>query len=481
MFLSGNSREPNRPLAQSILPVLLWLVTLVGCGTLEVGIEDPEQPLVNEDSASETIGETPETVSGAIEPVVTPVAVLTRTVAEPNPLEIAFFWSGEMKGDCQTLHINYAGEGAIGACKQSAREWIPLDGRFAHVQLWPYWIEHFAPFDVQTPRGQVSLIGLGQEQASPAWQRAMGLWGELVWVELETEGRSESWTTALDWHQETVDQPGYCQTLHVFMYGMARASHEPCLDADPESSVEDWLTTVEWEQFDAWYYSKTGASGSNLEFYGIGPLEMDVDEIEQLDRWAEAVFNRLILQGLIGASGQPEPTPTPVSNLSETHVLFTDPDLGLSFYIPLWWDKDVIPGAATHFYSLDQSDTRQDALTMSAFSPESTTLDLALIEAEKGAWGSYFREVQTVQLGEFEALRLTLSPGGDRPPVIWLLVAPSGRAVGFIPRGDLTQVEAVLNTLFQENRSQHRDSNYTSVQSPIEPILASFQSRASSQ
>ena len=86
-------------------------------------------------------------------------------------------------------------------------------------------------------------------------------------------------------------------------------------------------------------------------------------------------------------------------------------------------------------------------LMLSVLSPDSNTLESALEEVTRGARGASIKDVQSEQLGEFKALRLELAVGEEEPPVVWLVVAPSGRAVGFIPDGDLALVEAVLNTL----------------------------------
>jgi hypothetical protein len=133
--------------------------------------------------------------------------------------------------------------------------------------------------------------------------------------------------------------------------------------------------------------------------------------------------------------------------LSETYVPFNDANLDLSLRIPLGWETDMAPGAATYFYNQDRTGTRKSVLTLSVLSPGSSTLESALEEVNQGAWGPYIEAVRPVQLGAFEALRLELTLGEDRPPVIWLVVAPSGRAVGVIPLAGLAPVETVLSTL----------------------------------
>lgn len=131
----------------------------------------------------------------------------------------------------------------------------------------------------------------------------------------------------------------------------------------------------------------------------------------------------------------------------EPTTLFSDPVLGIAFDIPATWQVDGHPGAEAQFTVKDETGITQGVLTLAVLSDESTTLDLALDEARRGAWGPFIRDVQPTTLGEFPALRVEMTPEGDRPPVVWLIVSPSGRAVGFIPRGDPALVEAALVTL----------------------------------
>lgn len=349
MFLSSLPKASSKSLP--VFFFLLLLAILSGCGTFEVGIESedaPESLDLAEGTASQI--ETPQNQATQTPTPVreTTIQTTVEVTPEPNPLEVAFFWSGEMKGECQTLHINYGGEGAIGQCKTSAREWIPLDERFAHAYYYRYWLERFAPFDAQTPNGQVSLTGLGREEASPAWQRAMGIWGELVWVELETDGRSESWTTALDWRQQSAEQPDFCRSLQVSMYGTAQASIVPCQGGEVQAWVESWLDNGDWNQFDVWYYSRMPASEAELSFYGLGPLEMAEGDLEEVRRWADAVFNRLMLRDLLERGQQsddlplsPSPRPsTPDPQGTETPVTPTsDPGTGSSASTISWQER----------------------------------------------------------------------------------------------------------------------------------------------
>jgi hypothetical protein len=139
--------------------------------------------------------------------------------------------------------------------------------------------------------------------------------------------------------------------------------------------------------------------------------------------------------------------PTPTSILDGSHLSFSDPALGLSLDIPLWWETRSSPGAVTRFVQMDATGAERSVLTLSTLNPSSTTLELALEEVSQGAWGPHIHDVQSVTLGAFAGLRLELSPGDDRPPLVWLVVAPCGRAVGIIPQVDPAWIEPVIEVV----------------------------------
>jgi hypothetical protein len=152
--------------------------------------------------------------------------------------------------------------------------------------------------------------------------------------------------------------------------------------------------------------------------------------------------------------------PTPTSVLDGSYLSFTDPALGLSLDIPLWWEMRTTPGEIIQFFQQDHTGTLQSILTISALNPESNTLKSALEEIEQGDWGPYIRDVQPVTLGAFEAMHLVLSPGANRPPVAWLVVAPSGRAVSIIPKGNPDWIEPMITVVLDTLRPSNSDTTF---------------------
>jgi hypothetical protein len=139
-----------------------------------------------------------------------------------------------------------------------------------------------------------------------------------------------------------------------------------------------------------------------------------------------------------------EPWPTPTSVLDGSHLTYTDPALGLAFDIPLWWKTRASPGTMAGFVQQNSNGVQRTVLALSVLNPESNSLDSALAEVTRGAWGPHIVSVEPVPLGTFEALRVHLHPGADRPPVAWLLVAPSGRALSIISGVDPASIEPLI-------------------------------------
>lgn len=124
---------------------------------------------------------------------------------------------------------------------------------------------------------------------------------------------------------------------------------------------------------------------------------------------------------------------------------YVDRELAIAFEVPADWTIDSQPGAAGGVYAPEE----QASLRFSVLSQESKTLELALEEVRQGAFGRYITEVEPVKLGQFDGLRINLAPndveGGAS--VTWVMMTPVGKAIGFIPQGDLTLIESILSTI----------------------------------
>ncbi|UCC76380.1 MAG: hypothetical protein JSW37_12860, partial [Anaerolineales bacterium] len=179
----------------------------------------------------------------------------------------ALVWEG---GDgCHSLLLAADGQAAVGPCDAPLTPGRLLD-EMLRPQQWADLLARFAPFQANTPSGQVVFHGQGQEQASAAWQRAIAAWAELVQLEVRSGRSGASWGTALSWHREMPDQPGYCTFLQVETYGAAFASVARCEGGDPQTLGHGWLTDEELAPFDAWHYEKAPVDLPDLLFTGRG-------------------------------------------------------------------------------------------------------------------------------------------------------------------------------------------------------------------
>jgi hypothetical protein len=202
----------------------------------------------------------------------------------------ALVWEGGER--CHSLLLAADGQAAFGPCDAPLTPGRLLD-EMLRPQQWTELLARFAPFQARTPSGQVVFHGQGQEQASAAWQRAIAAWANLVQLEIGSGGSGASWGTALSWHRDMPDQPGYCVFLQVENYGAAFASMARCEGGDPQTLGHGWLTDEELAPFDAWHYGKASLDLPDLLFTGQGTEPLSEDDLTTIRTWAESLYARL--------------------------------------------------------------------------------------------------------------------------------------------------------------------------------------------
>lgn len=138
----------------------------------------------------------------------------------------------------------------------------------------------------------------------------------------------------------------------------------------------------------------------------------------------------------------------PVEVFASATRTYTDHVWGIAFDIPDEWEAYGSLDAQANLIALDKMGKEQDVLSLVAATRGSSTLDSALNEVKR-ALEPHIRNIQRVHLGEFEAMRLDLTPDPKvyRPSVIWVMVTPSGRAITITPRCNPVLFEPVLATL----------------------------------
>ncbi|MBC8448824.1 MAG: hypothetical protein H8D78_13835 [Chloroflexi bacterium] len=224
-----------------------------------------------------------------------PIAWTFRFVLPPGGAaeEPALVWEAQQDdGTCQSMHLTPEGWPTIGPCGEPTIS-PPYFGYRQYLGFWPDWLARFASFEAETPSGRVVFQGQGEDEAPPAWQRALGDWARLVWMELQFGRSGASWGAALAGHWQTSGRSGYCQFLQVETYGYAYASIARCGGGDAHDLGRGWLETAEWLPFDAWLQGRAAVYRQDLDFFGSGSQAMSDDEQDALSRWAESVYSRL--------------------------------------------------------------------------------------------------------------------------------------------------------------------------------------------
>lgn len=205
-------------------------------------------------------------------------------------------WEGAPLNDptqCARLQIDHRGEASFGPC-DAAGTMQPLG---AHAQEWAEIQARFAAFAYITDGTTLQFTGTG-EMAGAAWQRALTAWAHLVYSELAAGRTSAAVATTMSWFVGAVpDQTDLCQHLTVLVYGYAYAETVPCAGGDVQETVGGWLTDGEIEPFDQWLYGYAPIYVENNYLAGTKLQEAGTAELQQIDVWAQAVYERLQASG----------------------------------------------------------------------------------------------------------------------------------------------------------------------------------------
>ena len=150
----------------------------------------------------------------------------------------------DVDGQCQDVRVDLQGV-RFGACgmEMAAGQFLTNTYRLEQLQDMQ---KVFGSFGVSTPAGKVTFVGNGPVEASPAEQRMVAEWANLVAQEAQT-GAGAGY--GLGWHREG-GIAGFCDDVAVDAGG--HATLRSC-KAGPETAAT-WkrLTTDELTQFYGW-------------------------------------------------------------------------------------------------------------------------------------------------------------------------------------------------------------------------------------
>jgi hypothetical protein len=216
-----------------------------------------------------------------------PAAQIGETVVE---------WTAPDDQLCKVAHIGTEGV-AFGLCGGPL-----MGGHFGMPERLDDLAEFrsdFASFEADTPAGQITFTGEGDEEATPAQQRMIAEWARLVELEAYAGRSGASWGLALAWHREG-GIAGFCDDLTVYVTGIAYASscagEQPAdlgqvrLDAEPLEEIYRWVDSLapfEYEQTDP---AVADAMTIRMVFSGAGEEPAPAEQIAEIENFAGLLY-----------------------------------------------------------------------------------------------------------------------------------------------------------------------------------------------
>lgn len=160
-------------------------------------------------------------------------------------------------------------------------------------------LARFAPFQVQTPAGEIALRGVGAARASETEQRMIAEWARLVSFEARAGGVQPEADVALIWtHHDPAAR--VCDTIRITRTGVAVATScrgdedtpiaSIALRAEELAALYGWLDRFEaFETLD----ESDGPAGTTLAFRGTGVDEAGETDHAAISGWIDAIARRL--------------------------------------------------------------------------------------------------------------------------------------------------------------------------------------------
>jgi hypothetical protein len=190
---------------------------------------------------------------------------------------------------CAVLQIG-ENEAQVWGC-DGAVTTVPLNE--TQAAAWNDIAGRFGGFVLETPSERLTFEGMGMA-SDPAWQRALLAWARVTRAELSAGGVSATARTAAGFNLGPApDSPGVCAHLTVLDYGYVYAEQRACEGGALVTSVEDWLSDDEMQQFDRWLYDFAPLYAEDNYLDGAGAEQMSDEEAAAVETWAREVWTRL--------------------------------------------------------------------------------------------------------------------------------------------------------------------------------------------
>jgi hypothetical protein len=254
--------------------------------------------------------------------------------ATPADSSAVLVWEGQIGSgeggevQCSRLELDESKSARLGDCGsagQTRQLFASREQEWAQIQA------RFAPFEYRSATDHLTFRGAGSVSGA-AWQRAILSWVHTTYGEVSSGRVSAAVRTRMSWMFEPLPgQSNLCAHLAVMSFGYAFADAVPCQGGGTAQDTQSgWLETPEWEQFDAWQYSRASYSKEMNYFEGQGTQPLNATELQAMTTWARNVYQRL------KPSALPGQTATPVqAQLPEIKVDHVEIQVGVGSPIPV--------------------------------------------------------------------------------------------------------------------------------------------------
>ena len=201
-------------------------------------------------------------------------------------------WSGTVEGVCQAATIGSNGV-IFGPCDgPTTTGELTSEERAEDLA---YFLSKFASFEAETPAGMVEFNGQGDTVATPAEQRMIAEWAQLVALEAASGLSDESQGLIFAWHREG-GIAGFCEDVTVYATGVAYATscagNEPQelgrarLDANQLATAFNWVDTLQSFEYEHTDPATADALTIRISFFGTGNMEVTEDERQAIEAMA---------------------------------------------------------------------------------------------------------------------------------------------------------------------------------------------------
>ncbi len=151
----------------------------------------------------------------------------------------------------------------------------------------------YSTFSAQTPAGQVAYYGYGTAEATPAQQRAVAEWAQMLYLEVSSPAPAVNLGLALTW-QRVGGIAGFCDDLKIYRSGLAVAT--TCKASADQPPRKIWLNADQLVQMYTWLDTLQTSDGKQSD---------------------SAVANSMTVTWTLSANGNRKPTYTEEQKIME--------------------------------------------------------------------------------------------------------------------------------------------------------------------